>query len=73
MYIFEVTFRHRNDFHFNAFCRHCRKTSFHGDGYADRYYQEEVFPHRFCEYCGLDEYGNGSGVAQSVERSLDKA
>lgn len=57
MHIIKVTSRYRNDFQFTAYCRHCEKTSDHGDGYADAYYQQEVFPHRQCEHCGLDEYG----------------
>jgi len=58
MHIAEVTFRHRNDFKFIAFCRHCQKKSRHGDGYADAFYQERVFPGRHCEHCGLNEAGD---------------
>lgn len=57
MHIVKVTFRNRNDFHFEAYCRHCGKTSRHGDGYADAYYQEKVFPARHCEHCGKNETG----------------
>lgn len=57
MHIIKVTWRHRNDFHFTAYCRHCQKTSNWGDGYANAYYQEEVFPHRRCPECGVDEFG----------------
>lgn len=57
MRIIEIISRHRNDFHFVAHCRHCDKRSRHGDGYADAFYQERVFPHRHCEHCGLNEYG----------------
>jgi hypothetical protein len=66
MYIAEITFRSRNDFHFIAFCRHCRKKSWHGDGYADAFYQKRVFPARHCEHCGLDGNGNALDVARSV-------
>ena len=57
MHITEVTWRHRNDFHFVAFCRHCEKTSQWGDGYADEFYQQKVFPSRHCEHCGMNEAG----------------
>jgi hypothetical protein len=60
MHIAEVTFRNRNDFHFKAYCRHCQKTSMHGDGYADAFYQTKVFPDRCCEHCGLNEYGESA-------------
>jgi hypothetical protein len=62
MHIIEVTHRHRNDFHFIAYCRHCNKKSKHGDGYADHYYQAVVFPHRHCEHCGMDEYGERAAL-----------
>lgn len=65
MYIAEITFRNRNDFHFVAFCRHCLKKSRHGDGYADAYYQERVFPARHCEHCGLNEAGEERAAAFS--------
>lgn len=58
MHIIKVTFQNRNDFHFVAYCRHCTKQSRHGDGYADAYYQQVVFPHRHCEHCGADEFGD---------------
>lgn len=57
MRIVEVTFRNRNDFKFIAACKHCGEKSRHGDGYADAYYQDVVFPHRHCEHCSLDEFG----------------
>ena len=57
MHIVEVTSRHRNDFHFVAYCRHCGKKSHHGDGYADAFYHQQVFPHRCCERCDLNEFG----------------
>lgn len=57
MRITMVTSRNRNDFQFNATCPHCGKASWHGDGYADAYYQQVVFPHRHCEHCGADEFG----------------
>lgn len=64
MYIVEVTSRYRNDFQFNAYCRHCRKKSWHGDGYANANYQNEVFPARCCEHCGLNEHGE---TAEEIE------
>jgi hypothetical protein len=63
MHIAKVTFRHRNDFHFIAACRHCEKTSKWGDGYADSFYQQKVFPARHCPHCGLNEAGEKSAAA----------
>lgn len=57
MHIAEVTWRDRNDFHFVAFCRHCKQTSRWGDGYADAFYQTQVLPARHCPHCGLNEHG----------------
>lgn len=57
MYIIKVTSRFRNNFHFEALCRYCGKTSHHGDGYADAIYQQGVFPDRQCEHCGMNEHG----------------
>lgn len=57
MYIIEITEHIKNDFKFIAYCRFCEKKSHHGDGYADSIYQQEVFPHRHCEHCDLDEFG----------------
>lgn len=56
MRIAKVIFRHRNDFHFTADCD-CGQQSQWGDGYADAYYQQVVFPHRHCPHCGLNEFG----------------
>jgi hypothetical protein len=58
MHIVEVTWLRKADFHFIALCRHCGKRSLWGDGYADAYYQQCVFPARHCEHCGLDEPGD---------------
>jgi hypothetical protein len=57
MHIIELTWRNKNDFHFIALCRHCDKQSRHRDGYADKFYQTQVFPARHCEHCGMNEYG----------------
>lgn len=54
MRIKELTWRNRNDFHFIADCD-CGKSSRWGDGYADEYYQLEVFPNRKCPHCGRSE------------------
>lgn len=56
MRIREVTYRHRNDFRFIAECD-CGKTSQWSDGYADAFYQVEVFPNRMCPHCGENEFG----------------
>lgn len=65
MHIIKITFRSRNDFHFISHCRHCGDQTSWGDGYADAYYQQVVFPHRRCPKCGLDEYGEAAPVAAS--------
>ncbi len=57
MVIREVTYRNRNDFAFVAACHFCRATSTWGDGYADAYYQTQVFPARHCPHCGMNEHG----------------
>lgn len=67
MHIVEITSRHRNDFHFKAQCRHCKRLSTWGDGYADAYYQENVFPARHCPHCGKDEAGNLIDIAKQIE------
>lgn len=65
MHIAEILWRNRNDFHFVAMCRHCRKSSRWGDGYADAYYQQQVFPARHCEHCGLNEYGEAIAAEEA--------
>lgn len=62
MYIIEVTWRHRDDFHFIAFCRHCGKTSRWGDGYADAFYQGQVLPARHCPHCGMNEHAKRPAI-----------
>lgn len=57
MYIVKLISRHRDDFHFVAMCRSCRKISRWGDGYADAFYQTQVFPARHCPHCGVNEHG----------------
>lgn len=57
MIITEITWRHRNDFHFVAHCRNCGANSRWGDGYADAFYQRAVFPARHCPQCGMNEHG----------------
>lgn len=67
MYITKVTSRYKNDFKFDAYCRHCDKYSHWPDGYADDYYQEVVFPHRYCPYCGKDEYGTEVQQSENIK------
>lgn len=57
MHIVEVAWRNRNDFGFTAQCRHCKQLSKWSDGYADAFYQNNVFPARHCPDCGLNEAG----------------
>lgn len=58
MRIKEVTWRHRNDFHFTAECEHCQHVAKYGDGYADHFYCTQVVPNRYCPECGKNSYGN---------------
>lgn len=64
MQISEIIWHNRNDFHFIATCG-CGKTSRHGDGYADAFYQQRVFPDRCCPHCGRNEYGETSEAKQA--------
>ncbi len=63
MYIKEVTFRHRNDFHFIAKCEHCGFECSRGDGYADEYFCLKVVPGQPCLKCGLNSYGKKESTA----------
>ena len=60
MQIAEVTFRHRNDFHWIGQCRHCGHRQRYGDGYADHFYCARVAPARHCSKCGLNCFGEAS-------------
>lgn len=53
----EVLNRHRNDFTWLGECRHCGHTRKYYDGYADRFYCEQVVPSRYCDECGLNCHG----------------
>ena len=57
MRIKEITWRHRNDFHYIAACEHCGYETKYADGYADNFYCTVVVPHRHCEKCALNSYG----------------
>lgn len=57
MELLEVTWRHRNDFHWQGRCRHCSHTERYRDGYADAFYCRRVVPERHCPACGLNCYG----------------
>lgn len=58
MVIVELTKRYGNNFHFISECQHCGDRDHWGDGYADAYYQQVVFPHRHCRKCGKDHWGD---------------
>ena len=61
MRIKEITYRHRNDFHYIAECEHCGKEEIYGDGYADHFYCTRVVPEgRFCPSCERNSYGQTS-------------
>lgn len=57
MKLLEVTYRHRNDFHWRGQCENCRHIERYGDGYADAFYCLTVIPHRYCPKCGKNSYG----------------
>lgn len=57
MRIKEITWRHRNDFHFTAQCEHCGHVAKYSDGYADNFYCTQVVPNRYCDECNLNSYG----------------
>lgn len=57
MHIQEITWRHRNDFHFICACRHCEHAFKRGDGYADEYFCRVVVPGQHCPKCGKNEDG----------------
>lgn len=58
MHIKEITYRHRNDFHYLAKCEHCGHEVKYGDGYADDFYCTRVIPEgRFCPNCERNSYG----------------
>lgn len=57
MQIAEVTWRHRNDFHWVGKCRWCGTEAKYGDGYADAFYCHRVAPERHCPKCGLNCLG----------------
>lgn len=56
MRIGEITWRHRNDFHWIGECS-CGHREKYGDGYDDQFYCTKVVPARHCPKCGLNEYG----------------
>lgn len=57
MFIKEVTWRHRNDFHFICGCEHCGHSYKRGDGYADAFFQQRVVPGQHCPECRTNSYG----------------
>ncbi len=57
MRIKEITFRHRNDFHWIGQCEFCGHTERYGDGYADAFYCLCVIPDRSCSNCGRRSAG----------------
>lgn len=70
MRIDEITWRHRNDFHWIGKCEHCGHTDRFGDGYADEFYCLNVVPSRHCEKCGLNSHGD---KAAEIENEGDAA
>jgi hypothetical protein len=58
MRLVEVTWRHRNDFHWKGECESCGHITHYGDGYADHFYCTKVIPDRHCEKCGFNSLGH---------------
>lgn len=71
MRITEVTWRHRNDFHFKAQCEHCSHIAKYADGYADHFYCTQVVPNRHCPECNLNSYGNSPAVMEADGRGTN--
>jgi hypothetical protein len=67
MRLVEVTYRHRNDFHWVGECEHCGTRTRYGDGYADTYYCTVVVPHRYCTECHKNSYGKTAIDEVNVE------
>jgi len=63
MIIKDVIWRHRNDFHFIAYCKYCGHEHRRSDGYADEYFCERVVPGQSCPKCGRNEAGIFGGIA----------
>lgn len=57
MFIKQVVWRHRNDFHFIAKCEHCGHEHRRGDGYANEFFCLEVVPGQACPRCGKNSHG----------------
>ncbi len=57
MHIAEVTWRHRNDFHFICACEHCGHRFKRCDGYAGAYFQQMVVPGQHCPKCHTNAHG----------------
>lgn len=55
MYIVEVLERFGDNFAFKSYCQDCETFETWPDGYADSYFQNEVFLNRKCPSCGKTE------------------
>lgn len=73
MHIKEVTWRHRNDFHFICACERCGHEFKRGDGYADAFFQQKVVPSQHCPKCGLNSYGEDRAATERRIRDRDAA
>lgn len=67
MRIVEITWQHRNDFHWIGQCEFCGHRERYGDGYADAFYQQRVVPDRKCVSCGQRSNGRGDPPALSPQ------
>jgi hypothetical protein len=56
MYIQSLTWRVKDNFGFIARCPFCTHKYEVNDGYADIFYQLEIFPNRQCPKCHLNQF-----------------
>ena len=63
----EITFRHRNDFHWIGQCESCGHRERYGDGYADAFYCQRVIPGRYCPACGRNSLGERHALPEAGE------
>lgn len=67
MKIKEITFEHRNDFHWLGECEHCGHTRTCRTGYDDANYHDNVIPAMHCVECGKNSRGASRKAADAVE------
>lgn len=69
MHIAEITWQHRNDFHFICECEFCGHRYKRGDGYADAFFCHRVVPGQHCPKCGLNARGEKEAALVPSEQT----